>query len=262
MRRVARPSEAAGPEQGPRRRGNFERHRDAVTPAHGRMVHGETHRRACVGDGAERMPERRRPSRAGRRRHKQRGAECRRAHAHHEGRARAPRQQPPHSRPRARHHRGCSGVGQLEELRARSRARRRREHSHHTARTSTGRGLDQPSHGGRGGGTPRPAHQPHRRRGDPRDQEPRAHNRCDAGRERQPRRCDGERDARAREQHGPGAGARVRPTEPPQPHRRVGHGVALTAYVNRLTPIRSAASCSSGGSWWTSGSSHPSPRSV
>ncbi len=65
-----------------------------------------------------------------------------------------------------------------------------------------------------------------------------------AAREERARRPDGERRAR---QH----------VEPAQPRALAldqlddGHGVGrlVTAYTNRFTPMRNAASCNSGGSW-------------
>ena len=65
---------------------------------------------------------------------------------------------------------------------------------------------------------------------------------------------------------------RAQPAEPPPERtRRPGecplgaapaHCPPATAYTKRFTPMRSAASCFSGGSRWTSKSSHPSPRSL
>ena len=100
--------------------------------------------------------------------------------------------------------------------------------------------------------------------GDPGDQDPLR--RAEPTQPRGPRR--------GADHHGGGAGGECQPagssldpersgeTPQGQARGRSGHSPYPTAYANRFTPMRSAASCFSGGSRWTSGSSHPSPRSV
>ena len=73
---------------------------------------------------------------------------------------------------------------------------------------------------------PRESHRDHENRG---DRQPRADHAGDVGREAQPQRGDGEAEPGAREQDRSGAGARMRPSEPPQPRRGAGHRVELTA---------------------------------
>src|SRR3989442_993640 len=80
-----------------------------------------------------------------------------------------------------------------------------------------------PPRGGGPGGAPRRGPQPRPRAGDPRDGEPRAPPGGAGGGQHRPGGGDRKCAPRAREQPGPGAGARGRPPEPPQPNRRVGH---------------------------------------
>ena len=58
----------------------------------------------------------------------------------------------------------------------------------------------------------------------------------------------------------PGSQARALAVHQPLDGHEMGR--LVTAYTNRLTPMRSAASCFAGGSLCTLGSSQPSPRSV
>ncbi len=151
---------------------------------------------------------------------------------------------------RERHHRCGAGIGSEQQRRTRAGARpgRRGDDSDDAASAPAGGALDQPAQCGRAGFIARTQHRPRRGSGTRHDEGPGEGYSRHRGRQREPQRGCGQRRAQAAEHHGERAGACVGRPQATQPARRLGHLVPLTAYVKRFTPIRSAASCSSGGS--------------
>ena len=259
--RLARP---AGPERRARGGRGLDRDRDAVTTPHCDTIDRQAHRRACLRECAQRVPERSRPTRRRGGRHEQRRARRDGAEPCEHTPPRPAREDSPDRWRGAVDRLRGARVGQREQLDTHATGRGGSEHADDASGTAPDFPLCEATELSRGRVAPPPARDPQHGRGDPDDHEPGTDHAHDARCEAHAERRDRTGQPGAREQQRRRAGARVRQPQPPQAGRGapLGHRVELTAYVKRFTPMRNAASCSSGVSWWTSGSSHPSPRSV